>query len=303
MGLIYSNARLLLAARREGLPFQNVATLGRQQFFVTRGELDSLANEFEAQSQELQRLAIGWGECAEPFFQQCLGSAQVDSIDLSNYQSATLIHDLNQPIDDSLQHRFDAVIDGGTLEHIFNVPVALANCMKMVRVGGSVVLSTMANNHCGHGFYQFSPELFFRVFQPDNGYQIERAILVEHPFPGAEISSRQRCYEVTDPDTVGCRVGLVSSNPILIQVVARRISDTPILETPPQQSDYQQLWNTDQQPPVPPPAAPTSKLRRLAGNLKRSIGQRLPETTKRWLIGRQQRREYSLNNRKFYRPW
>jgi hypothetical protein len=29
---------------------------------------------------------------------------------------------------------------------------------------------TPANNQMGHGFYQFSPELFFRVFSQENGY-------------------------------------------------------------------------------------------------------------------------------------
>ncbi len=32
------------------------------------------------------------------------------------------------------------MVDGGTLEHIFNVPVALKSYMEMVRVGGHLIL-------------------------------------------------------------------------------------------------------------------------------------------------------------------
>jgi len=41
------------------------------------------------------------------------------------------------------------VIDSGSLEHIYNFPVAIANCMKMVKVGGSFFIFNMANNHMG----------------------------------------------------------------------------------------------------------------------------------------------------------
>jgi 2-polyprenyl-3-methyl-5-hydroxy-6-metoxy-1,4-benzoquinol methylase len=53
------------------------------------------------------------------------------------------------------------VFDGGTLEHIFDYPTAIKNCMKMVKPGGHLLLTTPANNWFGHGFYQFSPELFY----------------------------------------------------------------------------------------------------------------------------------------------
>lgn len=53
------------------------------------------------------------------------------------------------------------MVDGGALEHTFNVPVALTSYMEMVRVGGRLILVSPANDHFGHGFYQFSAELFY----------------------------------------------------------------------------------------------------------------------------------------------
>ncbi len=81
------------------------------------------------------------------------------SLDCSDYEHCDIVHDMNRPIDPSHHGTFDVVIDGGSLEHIFNFPVAVANCMNLVKVGGSVFIFTPANNHMGHGFYQFSPDV------------------------------------------------------------------------------------------------------------------------------------------------
>ena len=75
------------------------------------------------------------------------------------------------------------VVDGGTLEHVFDYPTALRNAMRMVRVGGHLILNAPVNNFPGHGFYQISPELFFRVLSPQFGFRVHDAVLMElyHP--------------------------------------------------------------------------------------------------------------------------
>ena len=104
----------------------------------------------------------------------------------------------------------------GTLEHIFNFPQSIKNCMEMVRVGGHFVGITVANNLMGHGFYQFSPELYYRVLSAENGFQIEAMWLAETP-KGAQ------WYRVADPQSVGYRVELTNSRSTYLIVVARRV--------------------------------------------------------------------------------
>jgi len=41
---------------------------------------------------------------------------------------------------------YTTVIDGGSLEHVFNFPQAIANCMNMVAVGGHFIGLSPANN-------------------------------------------------------------------------------------------------------------------------------------------------------------
>ncbi|HTE59068.1 MAG TPA: hypothetical protein VK631_01880, partial [Solirubrobacteraceae bacterium] len=112
---------------------------------------------------------------AEPVL-HAMGAQRVDSLDISPFEGATVIHDLNQPLGEP-PRRFTAVIDGGSLEHVFNFPVAIRTCMELVEPGGSLVVMVPANNEIGHGFYQFSPELFYRVAQ--HGFDVLQMLLVE----------------------------------------------------------------------------------------------------------------------------
>lgn len=309
MGLIYSNVRLLCHAKAQGLPFDRVATLGRQQVFVRPNEFAALALEFSASHHPASdRVPVDFGVFGEPFFRQWFGAKQVESIDASGYEGATIIHDMNEPIQRELHRQFDLVVDGGTLEHIFNAPIALANAMNMVEMGGAIVVVTNANNHCGHGFYQFSPEFFFRAFVEANGFEVQDVIVVEHPYPAAELSSDQRCYRVTDPDRLRQRVGLVSGRPSQVMTLAKRVNDSNPFTVPPQQSDYVQAWrrseNEDRDASSPTDeAGPARGLRGRLGSLLRRAEGRLPPRLNRWRAGRRLLKQYSLANDDFYERW
>jgi hypothetical protein len=79
-------------------------------------------------------------------------------LDASPYEGADTIHDMNTPVPEAWHGRYDVVIDSGSLEDIFNFPVAIANLANMLRVGGTIFVTTPANNLMRHGFYQFSPD-------------------------------------------------------------------------------------------------------------------------------------------------
>jgi hypothetical protein len=107
--------------------------------------------------------------------------------------------------------------------------------MEMVRLDGWFLGITPANNFMGHGFYQFSPEVFFRLFDSPNGFRTERVLVFED-------TPRARWYEVNDPGKVRRRVELINRQPTYLLVQARKIREVDVLATPPQQSDYVALW-------------------------------------------------------------
>ena len=83
-------------------------------------------------------------------------------MDISNYENATIIHDLNKELDKKYYNKFNTLIDSGSIEHFFNIKTVLANYANLLKVNGNLFISTCANNSCGHGMYQFSPEFFFQ---------------------------------------------------------------------------------------------------------------------------------------------
>ena len=240
MGISAIFGALLVRARENGVEFGRIATIGRQSLAIPIEDL-------KAYGRRLDKTSIDWPSVvkdgfAEAFFTDLLSATSVTSFDYSDYQGVDITHDFNQPVDESLHGRFDVLIDGGSLEHIFDIRSALSNYMSLVRRGGSVFLHIPANNLLGHGFYQFSPELFYRVFGPENGYKVDDILLTESPFSSVEISRRQKCYRTFDPSDHGKRARLVNDRPVMIFVHACRIEAKPILERPPMQSDYSAKW-------------------------------------------------------------
>jgi len=232
MGLDSDGTKFLFAARAAGVSFRQTATLGRQNFFPAPSHLQRLL--------DLEKSGISAGEFladsdgyAEKFL-AFLGAEKVVAIDRSNYEGAEIVADLNAPIDSSLTNQFSAVLDGGCLEHVFNFPQAIRNCMEMLIVGGHFLGITPANNFCGHGFYQFSPELFFRVFSPGNGFAL-RGVLTKE---------KKRWFRVADPEKYGGRVELRNTRPTYLFVLAEKIEAREIFSLPPQQSDYARQWTT-----------------------------------------------------------
>ena len=296
MGINFSYAALLARARESGVRFDDILTIGHLNLYLSPGQARRLARRFPAAA-STQPLA--GDRYADRFFRETLGARSVLSLDYSSYEGCDVVHDMNRPVETALHDRFDAVIDGGSLEHIFHFPVAIANCMNMVKVGGSLFLITMANNHAGHGFYQFSPELFFRVFQPENGYELQNVILEVHGFPGGELSAGTTCYSVTDPAELKTRVGLVTHSPVMMIVHAIKRESKPPFVSFPLQSDYasrfqiaQGTSSADSRPPAG-----------LTRNLARTIYRWLPAGLRNRIVGFRQLREYSLSNRRFYRPY
>jgi len=106
---------------------------------------------------------------AEPRFKS-KGAFEVDSLDIDGGEGANIIADLNKPIKTSLYNQYDLIWDGGTLEHVFNIPVAFENVKKMLKTDG-IFISQQVTGVVGHGYYVLSPELYFKWYRPENGFK------------------------------------------------------------------------------------------------------------------------------------
>jgi hypothetical protein len=174
---------------------------------------------------------INYGAYCEDFLKAEFGAVVVESFDKSDYEGATHIVDMNRPL--QVDSAFDTILDGGCLEHIYNVPQALINISQLCAEGGQILHVLPANNLCGHGFWQFSPELFFSLYSAQNGYRDTQVFL-------AEVANEDEWYEVSKPQN-GMRVEIVSSSSVFVMV--RTVRTGKFSHEDVEQSDYLHVWS------------------------------------------------------------
>src|SRR6266436_899180 len=276
MALDNDGSRFLLYARSRGVEFTSTAMIGRQRLCIDYNRLSGNLADFGYRGVDIGRLLEGANGYAEPFL-KVLGCEDVCSFDASPYEQATYVHDFNFPVNPHFHGRFTSVIDGGTLEHIFNFPVAIKNCMEMVTVGGHYLGITPANNACGHGFYQFSPELYFRIFSGENGFRTHQVIAYD-----ANRKAPNPWFLAVDPLQLPEPVSWANQRETYLLVIAERIERKPIFLKPAQQSCYtERVWGKDTD------ALHTPDVGAWRGSrLRRSLRQHLPEPMKipiRWV--------------------
>lgn len=231
MGIDNAAAKMLLLLRNEpGIDFSKTIILGRQHNYVGPFLRRAIQNNFGLSRKSLPLAS----EYADEFL-EVLGIVKPAILDVSNYEGATILHDLNTPIPTELKHKFCTVIDIGASEHVYNIPQALQNLKDLCATNGHLLIISPANNWLGHGFYQFSPELFFRAFDVPSGFEIRNLFLIKLKLSG------DIWYELTDPKSVGRRGTIITKRPCFIALIATKVS-SGTTQAQPQQSDYESAW-------------------------------------------------------------
>lgn len=248
MGIDFHSFNFLrYASRRKSL--DRTVTIGRQRVFVTER---NIRNAFESVNEDYKRRPY-----CEELLKRHLGASIVDSIDNSDYEHATIMHDMNRPLPRSLHGSYDSVFDGGCIEHIYNASRALKNCSLLCRPTGQIIHMLPSNNLCGHGFWQFSPELFFSLYCESNGYADTEVFL-------ADLTNTKTWFKVTPPRD-GNRVNVHSSTELYV-LVRTVLKGNSFSHNDVQQSDYIFHWNKNESSGLPSDAqnAQAANLRSLA---------------------------------------
>lgn len=238
MGVDIQFARSLIQDHKLFAGSTDSVMLGRQGWAVRKRYNALLRRALKAA--DLPRnldLMAGEDGFAEPFFDQ-IGLPGVKSMDMSAYEGCDFVHDLNEPPGEDLRGRFDVMIDGGTIEHVFNTPQALDGVFHMLREGGIFVSINGMTGWAGHGFYQFSPEIVWRYWGEARGCEVIRCLaLPENP----ALETR----DVTDTGKTGRRFrGRDMPGRWYLYYVIRKTAGANPAEriTNTQQSDYAVKW-------------------------------------------------------------
>ncbi len=186
MGINQSAFKLLLKEKQQRNFQGNILQLGRQFVFFTHQEALKLARQHQVTLEQVDAINLSFdqklatlGFIDDITLFKLLGFHKVHSADYSDYESSTYKLDFNQPIPTSLHHQYDYIFDGGTLEHIFNFFQSLKNIHHLLKANGTIIHSSPSNNHVDHGYYMFSPSVFYDYYAV-NKYQVLTSNILEY---------------------------------------------------------------------------------------------------------------------------
>lgn len=108
---------------------------------------------------------------AESFF-KALG-ATLEVLDVKAWRGDEIIVDLNY--DANPKETYDLLLDNGTLEHCFNVPMAIWNIRGFVKPGGYVI-HWNPHHMPNHGFYNFSSTFFWDWYEANGGKVVDQTL-------------------------------------------------------------------------------------------------------------------------------
>ena len=207
-------------------PLGSVLTLGKVGFHVARKQERRLIKPVPA--------AYFDERDGDRVLREVLGCTSVASLDISDFEGADIQHDLNLPVPESLHGRFESVLDLGTSEHVYQISQVFENVSTLVKPGGQIIHMLPANGQCGHGFWQFSPELFYSLYAPANGYRETEVFIADNAAPTRWIAAAR-------PGEAR-RVNLRSMSPLFALVRTVR-TDGEFSHAGVQQSDYEAAWS------------------------------------------------------------
>lgn len=176
---------------------------------------------------------------SETFF-AALGYDSVDSMDFSEFEGASVLQDLSAPLDPALEGQFDVIYDGGTCEHIFELPTAYRNIDRMLKTGGVLIGHSPCNNWINHSFYQINPEMVYGFWEKAMGYEVIQLIL-QPLLPNFS----DRVVTTTNPNVTGVRPRLQGklpqNSPIVMCYAVRKQADAGTGRA--YQTDYVEKWS------------------------------------------------------------
>jgi len=231
MGIDYTGCEAVLHSVKFINTKNSAVTLGRQGIHMSPNTIDGLLDKYFYTSIKNRN----YGGFCETFLHD-LGFGHIDSIDNSSYEGASIIHNMNYPIPNDFK-KYDFVLDGGTTEHIFNIPQVCENIIELLNVGGIYLAITPNNNLSGHGMYQFSPEFYLSSFSKPYGMEVQELYI-------AKVGSSIESWINVNSFGSGRNVSKFDGNDeVYIIAIIKKISNdrTNLILNSPNQYSYEQI--------------------------------------------------------------
>jgi hypothetical protein len=155
----------------------DVVLIGRQTVFQTPESVVALLAEHGADVKTIRPSDIKTGGqttnkddkfITDTELFRLLGVQKVLALDHSDYEGAELIHDLTKAVPPNLQGCADFILDGSTLDNVFDPAMVISNYADMLRPGGRLLTVNMYSND--HEPYAILPPLWYLDYFTMNGF-------------------------------------------------------------------------------------------------------------------------------------
>ena len=193
-------------------------------------------------------------------FFSAIGVEEVHAVDITPLEGADIVWDLNYPLTDKTNFsRFDFVLNGGTLEHIFDTKTANDNIALITKPGGIIIHMVPCAGYVDHGFISFSPTYFIDYYK-ENNFLLQN-IFMDFVMDSGEMDDwnsvySQDCRIFQDYEGAGKHGdvnGFVNTmkrkldvGRVLLWCVARKTIHTKQKIEIPQQGLYVRMWEHEQ---------------------------------------------------------
>jgi len=119
------------------------------------------------------------GDCSynEGVRKEQLGFDIIDTFDINGNPTHKV--DLQDPLGAEFEHKYDIIIDPGTLYCVFDIPACLKNIFHMLKPDGVVIHSANLIGHFGRGFYALSPSFFNEFYSANNFDVLSMAYMIK----------------------------------------------------------------------------------------------------------------------------
>jgi hypothetical protein len=244
MGVVLGTAALLIEHFGSNPARGRLLQLGRQDIFFSRRALEMLLEKHRfrpANRQQLDALPNLDQPLDDRQFFGIFGFESIEALDYGGFH-ADIDFDMNaERLPEAWRGRYGAVFDGGTMEHVFHVPNFLANTGDLLAPGGVALHMNPASNSVEHGFYSFSPCLYYEYYL-SNKYKLHSCTLIDL---GTRLRPiRMRAYSYLPPLARDLLDGYLPGNIHWVWCVAEKTAESTRGAVP-QQGFYRGLWEEE----------------------------------------------------------
>jgi SAM-dependent methyltransferase len=166
-------------------------------------------------------------------FFRMLGFSEVKAIDVSTFEGAEITLDLNADVPPQLRGTCDFLVDGSTLDNVFDPISALRNAVKLLKPDGRLYLSNLGNcspHYGGIPYLMLTPMWFYDFFTANDFADCQVCTIIYEPDCIKTIpldhGAAARQHELIRP--------IPSEHPIAIAVFAERGPESTWHRTPTQ---------------------------------------------------------------------